>query len=100
MREKKTSKKDKKKLQKKQDKDKEKLEDAKKDLAKAKEKLVDHQNDMLKAAEKYNKKSAKGKLSLDDIADFDKNQLKQNQKSEKLKENITKAEKKLSKLTN
>jgi hypothetical protein len=84
--------------QKKQEKEKEKLEDARKNLAKAKDKLIDHQNDMLKDAEKYNKKSAKGKLSLEDIADFEKKQLKQNQKTEKLKESITKAEKRLARL--
>ncbi len=86
--------------QKKQEKEKEKIDDAKNDLAKAKEKLIDHQNDLLKTAEKHNKKLAKGKLTLNDIADFEKSQIKQNLKTEKLKENITKAEKKLSKLTN
>jgi hypothetical protein len=55
---------------------------------------------MIKDDEKYNKKLAKGKLSPNDIEDYNKDKAKQLEKIDRLKEKIAKAEKNLNKVIN
>ncbi len=55
---------------------------------------------MIKDDEKYNKKLTKGKLSPNDIEDYNKDKAKQLEKIDQLKEKIAKAEKNLNKVIN